>query len=185
MGRKLFLPLTPDEARPPTVDVVRKRLGGRASTEPGPGELVTLVTDRGIERIGVVLFVRGEDLDVWIAGGVVRRARRSMLKSVEEERASADQGRINKDLFAIARDAESFADLVEGQRVRYQHDGGAGEGTLVEKCRFGGLIERGDGTLLGVGFRALRAAGHSLPLPPRPSPGPSDVHPFPSLLGAK
>jgi hypothetical protein len=161
MGRKLFLPLTPPDARPPTVDVVRKRLGGRASTEPGPGELVTLITERGGERIGVVLFVRGEDLDVWIDSGVVRRARRSTLKSLGEG-ALADEARGPKHLHAIARDAQSFAELVEGQRVHYQHDAGIGEGTLVEKCRFGGLIERGDGTLLGVGFRALRAADRPL-----------------------
>lgn len=161
MGRKLFLPLTLSDARPPTVDVVRKRLGGRASTEPGPGELVTLRTERGSERIGVVLFVRGEDLDVWLDGGVVRRARRSTLTSLADG-ALGDETQRPKDLHAIARDAQSFADLVEGQRVHYQHDAGIGEGTLVEKCRFGGLIERGDGTLLGVGFRALRAADHSL-----------------------
>jgi hypothetical protein len=29
----------------------------------------------------------------------------------------------------------------------------------VEKCRFGALVERGDGTVLGVGFRRLWSAG--------------------------
>jgi len=27
----------------------------------------------------------------------------------------------------------------------------------VEKCRFGALVERGDGTVIGVGFRRLSA----------------------------
>ena len=33
-----------------------------------------------------------------------------------------------------------------------------GEGTLVEKCRFGALIERGDGAVIGAGFRRIWAA---------------------------
>jgi len=159
MGRKLFLPLTPSGARPPTVDAVRKRLGGRASTEPGAGELVSLVTERGIERVGVVLFVRGEDLDVWTDGDVVRRARRASLRppppGPEDERADAA---LRRELLAVACDARSFAELNEGQRVEYQHEDGIGEGTLVEKCRFGGLIQRADGAVIGAGFRRIWAA---------------------------
>lgn len=157
MVRKLFLPLTLTDARPPTVDLVRKRLGGRASTEPGAGELVTLVTEQGLCRTGVVLFVRGEDFDIWIDSGVVRRARRATLRPLEPASASEGELARRKDLHAVARDAQSFAALVEGQRVHYQHEAGIGEGTLIEKCRFGGLIERADGTVFGVGFRRLWA----------------------------
>jgi hypothetical protein len=157
MSRKLSLLFTPTEARRPTVDVVRKRLGGRASTEPGAGELVSLTTERGIDWIGVVLFVRGEDLDVWIDGGVVRRARRGALKPLAASGAPADEAARRKELHAIARDAQSFADLIEGQKVHYHDDAGVGVGTLVEKCRFGGLIERADGSVLGVGFRRIWA----------------------------
>src|SRR5215813_1492207 len=121
MGRKLFLPLTSGGARPPTVDTVRKRLGGRASTEPGAGELVSLVTERGIERGGVVLFVRGEDLDVWTEGDVVRRTRRASLRPLPREHAGAAPPR---ELLAVSRDAQSFAALTEGQRVNYQHEAG-------------------------------------------------------------
>jgi hypothetical protein len=158
MGRKVFLPLTFTTTRPPTVDSVRKRLGGRASTESGAGELVSLVTPQGLERVGVVLFVRGEDLDVWTYGDVVRRARRASLRPLPEPFAVAEQSAQRKDLLAIARHAQSFAELVEGQRVHYEHEGGIGEGTLVEKCRFGGLIARADGTVFGVGFRRIWAA---------------------------
>ena len=63
MSRKLSLPLTLDRAKKPTTDAVRKRLGGRASTEPGAGEIVALRTEGGSERVGVVLFARGEDVD--------------------------------------------------------------------------------------------------------------------------
>lgn len=157
MDRKLSLPLTLTEARLPTVDVVRKRLGGRASTEGGAGELVTMITERGLERLGVVLFVRGEEIDVWTDGGVVRRARREALRPAESFGLVPEDG-AERRLLAVARDAQSFAALTEGQRVHYQHERGIGEATLVEKCRFGGLVERSDGAVLAIGFRRLWAA---------------------------
>lgn len=151
MSRRLFLPLTDgNSGATPTVDVVRRRLGGRASTEAGAGELVAVASEQGAARTGVVLFVQGEDLDVWLEGGVVRRTRRS--KTVKAAIAGGD-------LLSIARAARIFAELTEGQRVHYQHETGVGEGALVEKCRFGALVERGDGTVLGVGFRRLWSAG--------------------------
>jgi hypothetical protein len=147
MGRRLFLPLTTDAAERPRVDAVRRRLGGRASTEAGAGEVVGFLDERGLPRLGVVLFVRGEDLDVWAQGDVVRRVRRP--------RAGPAEGGVPDELMAVSGDARLFAGLREGQRVRYQHPAGMSEGMLVEKCRFGGLIERGDGAMLGVGFRRL------------------------------
>jgi hypothetical protein len=153
MARRLFLPLA--DAVPhavPTVDAVRKRLGGRASTEPGPGEVVAVASEQGAARTGVVLFVQGDDLDVWLEGGVVRRTRRSRLVQAAEA---------GDDLLSIAHAARIFAALSEGQRVHYSHDDGVGEGALVEKCRFGALVERGDGTVLGIGFRRLWSAAPS------------------------
>jgi hypothetical protein len=147
---KLFLPLTPAAGRSdgsPTVDATRKRLGGRASTEPGAGEVVAFRDERGHERHGVVLFVRGEDLDVWGTGDRVRRVRRARTRPVD--------GMVSEELVAVARDAVAFGELREGQPVRFQHAQGLGEGVLVEKCRFGGLVERGDEVVLGVGFRRL------------------------------
>jgi len=157
MDRKLSLPLTLTAARLPTVDVVRKRLGGRASTEDGAGELVTMITERGLERLGVVLFVRGEELDVWTDGGVVRRARREALRPAPSTGSPLDDD-ARKRLLAVAREAQGFAALAEGQQVNYHHERGVGEGTLVEKCRFGGLVQRADGAVLAVGFRRLWAA---------------------------
>lgn len=151
MARRLFLPLANgNPGASPTVDAVRRRLGGRASTEPGAGDLVAVASDQGAARAGVVLFVQGDDLDVWLQGGVVRRTRRSRVVTAAEA---------GDDLLSIAHAARIFAALEEGQRVCYQHDEGVGEGNLVEKCRFGGLVERGDGTVLGVGFRRLWSAG--------------------------
>jgi len=153
MVRRFSLPLTPDSLRKPTVDAIRKRLGGRASTEGGAGDVVMITTEGGATHIGVVLFVRGEDLDVWVDQGRVRRARRSRTKPVSAP--------ISKELVDIANDARVFGGLMEGQRVRYQHDDGFGEGRLVEKCRFGALLERDDGVLVGVGFRKIWPASAS------------------------
>lgn len=150
MGRRLFLPLAQgDLAERPTVDTVRKRLGGRASTEQGAGALVSFRDERGLSRTGVVVFARGEDRDVWLEGDTVRRVRAA-------ETTPAD-GLVNDHLLAVAHDARAFGALSEGQRVRYQHADGLGEGALVEKCRFGALVERGDRVVVGVGFRKLSA----------------------------
>ena len=163
MARKLFLPITPGEgAGLPTVDVVRKRLGGRASTEAGAGEIVRLVEDRA-DRIGVVLFARGDEVDVWLSGGLVRRVRREGVRGADPgfggAPSASDEGeRMSDELVAVARDARAFGALAERQPVRYQHEGGTGRGALVEKCRFGALIERSDGVVLGVGFRRVWAS---------------------------
>jgi hypothetical protein len=156
MARKLSLPLfSPPSAALPTVDAMRKQLGGRASTEPGAGDAVTLVTDGGARMTGVVLFVRGEDLDVWVEHNMVRRARRASTAPLDAP--------LPRDLAPIAADVRVFAELSEGQRVRYLDGDRVGEGTLVEKCRFGALIERDDGKLLGLGFRRLWPASASDP----------------------
>lgn len=147
MVRRFSLPVTSDSLHKPTADAVRKRLGGRASTEPGAGDLVAITTDGGATLVGVVLFVRGEDLDVWVDEGRVRRARRSTTQPVSAP--------VSKELTEVAGDARVFGRLVEGQRVRYQHKDGLGEARIIEKCRFGALLQRDDGVILGVGFRKM------------------------------
>jgi len=159
MVKRLFLPLAPESAAPrPTVDAVRKRFGGRASTEAGAGEVVTLRAPQG-ERTGVVLFVRGDQLDVWLEGDVVRRVHRT-------DAPPAD-GVVPEEVLGVALDARAFGELYEGQRVYFQHEGVAGEGMLMEKCRFGGLVERSDGTIVGVAFRRF-THGLSIEETPRP-----------------
>lgn len=148
MAKRLFLPVAVGEATPrPTVDTVRRRLGGRAATEPGAGGIVRFRDDRGLDRTGVIVFVRGDDLDIWLDGDVVRRVRRGDARPAD--------GMVAEALVAAARDAEAFAALREGQRVQFQQPSGLAEGSLVEKCRFGALVERTDRTVLGVGFRRL------------------------------
>jgi hypothetical protein len=150
MSRRLFLPVAESVERRPTVDVVRKRLGGRASTEEGAGEVVAFRDERGLVRTGVVVFVRGADRDVWVPSDVVRRVRHDDLVPTD--------GIVPEDVSAVAKDAIAFARLHEGQRVSIQHQGGLREGLLVEKCRFGALVELGDQTIVGVGFRRVWGA---------------------------
>src|SRR5262249_61007300 len=79
MARRISLPLTgdvPPAENPPTADAIRKKLGGRATSEPCAGEIVSL-GDPELDRIGVVLFGQGDEVAVWIAEGLVRRTRRS------------------------------------------------------------------------------------------------------------
>ena len=134
-----------DAPRSPTVDAARKRLGGRGESDPGAGDLVAFEGD----RLGVVLFVKGEDLEVWIDDGLVRRIRRGSTRAADAA--------ISKQLSDVADVARSFANLSEGARVRYRDDVRTAEGTLVEKCRFGALIERADGSIVAVGFRRVVA----------------------------
>lgn len=183
MTRKLSLPLihldrgslfTMRSAEKPTVDAVRERLGGRASTEPGAGELVTLSTADGRVLHGVVLFTRGDKVDVWIealdASSSASEGGRRAAPSRAAERAAPSRATVygarrgdiaplrvpaTPSLEAVALDARVFASLAEGQRIRFQDGGGLSEGTLIEKCRFGGLVRRDDGVVLGVGFRRL------------------------------
>ncbi|AKT39743.1 hypothetical protein [Chondromyces crocatus] len=167
MGRKLPLPLlnlgrdpgspAPGAARRPTADEVRARLGGRASTGPGAGELVMLTTPGGEELPGVVLFTAGDVVDVWLerpptgaspsGAGIVRRTNRNTLVPLPPP--------VPRQLAAIAADACVFGALSEGQRIQYQTDAGLGEGLLVEKCRYGALVQQDQGGLLAVGFRRL------------------------------
>jgi len=147
MTRKLGLPVLLDPARKPTVDAVRAKLGGRASTERGAGDLVIIDAGGGFEHTGVVLFARGDEIAVWTSEGVVRRASPARVRKSEGPTPAV--------FASVAADAAVFALLAEGQRVRYRHDDGTDEGTLLEKCKFGALVERDDQTIVGVSFRRL------------------------------
>jgi len=139
------LPLA-DAPRSPTVDAARTRLGGREASDPGAGDLVAFDGD----RLGVVLFARGDQLEVWIDDGLVRRVHRSATRAADAV--------IPAELAEVADAARAFAALEEGARVRYRDEVRVAEGRLVEKCRFGALIERDDGSIVAVGFRRVSAA---------------------------
>lgn len=150
MSRKL-----PVHTPPPTVEAARKRLGGRGSSEPGVGALVVVTTRYGVDKDGVVVFVRGDEVDVWIADDTVLRTTPTRVRPMT---AAAP-----RHLAAVAADSRAFAALVEGRRVRFSDGNGAtGEGMLAEKCRFGAIVARDDGSLVGVGFRRLGAEPSTL-----------------------
>ena len=134
----------------PSIDAVRKRLGGRNESDAGVGDLVELHTAQGAKLNGVVLFADGDHLDVYTVPSLVRRVHRNDTTALSSC-ASAN-------LVALAQAAKVFATLWEGQRVRFEVEGIPSEGTLAEKCRYGALVARDDGTLMGVGFRGIRPA---------------------------
>ena len=153
MGSRHPLPVT--DATPRTVDAVRSQLGGRAESLPGIGEIVAIKSTDHSEA-GVVLFVSSTHFDVWYGGSQVRRTPRELIEPYI--------GDVSHELMVVASDARVFAALQEGERVRFSPgEDGHDEGTLSEKCRFGGLVLRDDGVMVGVGFQRLWPASETLP----------------------
>jgi hypothetical protein len=153
MERKLSLPLVLDmlaksDGARPTLEVARKRLGGRAKSGSGIGRIVRVGKTHLLpEAVGVVLFESERACDVWVEAGVVRRT--------ERVRAATFEGPIPDEIERMAVDVRVFAALEEGQSVRYEVSGDVREGTLIEKCRYGALVATPKGRILAVGFRKL------------------------------
>src|SRR5579859_7565139 len=134
-------------SRTPTVEVARRKLGGRVPRGSSPssrlGEIV-LVDGRP----GVVLFAGDTDEDVWLGDGVVRRVKSARLQPFDGEAPRA--------LAQLAAEVRLFASLSEGDRVRFASAASAAsEGLLIEKCRYGALVLDDDEKVLAVGFRRL------------------------------
>ncbi len=146
------LPLAPATGAP-TVDAMRRRLGGRASTDETAGSLVIVEADGGVALPGVVVFADGDEAHVMSAANAVRRVARAALHPLHDAPPA---------LVDLAGAVRAFARLREGAPVRFSHPAsGELSGTLVEKCRYGALVLREDETLVGVGFRQVRAEGVS------------------------
>jgi hypothetical protein len=146
---RLSLPLHPrTDERPPTAGDVRKRLGGTGQSESGAGVVVRFVDEPGAGTLGVVLFRGGDEVDVYLGEGWLRRTTAGAVASLDV--APPDS------LAAIATDARVFFALRNGDRVRYQDSAGQVlTGVLVEKCRYGALVVNERQRLVGVGFRKL------------------------------
>ena len=133
----------------PDVDQAREALGGRVSTEPGAGAHVRVTMKRGAAAIGVLVCVSGDERDVWIGDGRFVRARSSEVAVLVE---------IEESLASVAADATRFGLLSEGSAVLYVDRAQVERhGTLVEKCRYGGLVSSGE-KIVAVSFRRLRGA---------------------------
>jgi hypothetical protein len=168
VGKRVNLPLfgepetkADDDAKPvkkPSIDAARTRLGGRLTGDEGsvagltPGVIVTFAAGgaRGSARRmpGVVLFVSTSEIHVLMDSVRLRR-----LRPAEIELHS---GSVDVELGRIAADARLFGMLGEGQGIRYADEAGdLVDGKVVEKCRWGALVARDDGSILAVGFRKL------------------------------
>jgi hypothetical protein len=146
MERKRPLPLIDTPARP-SIDAARARLGGRIPVDaaPLPGFPPGTVVRSGDSR-GVVVFASTDEAHVLLDAARLRRLSPGELTI---DTASAE-------LAALADDARVFGTLTEGLPVRYKSDQGQlVVGRVVEKCRWGALVEREDGVVVAVGFRKL------------------------------
>lgn len=133
---------------PPAVDEAREQLGGRISTASGAGELVSIANARGDLVLGVVIFDSSTECDVWIGEQRVRR--------IPSEAKNPPNGTPNAELIEIAEDARRFAKLKEGDAVRYSAIGAPQNlGQIVEKCRYGALVQTMDERIIAVGFRRI------------------------------
>ena len=142
MVRKL--PVLPKK---PSIDAARTRLGGTAlghAQPPGlaPGVVVQFEEDGE----GVVIFASIIEVHVLLDPQRMRRFAPAEL--------AVHEG--GHDLGYLATDAKIFGMLHDGQAIRYAGDDGTMvDGVIAEKCRWGALIQRGDGTVLAIGFRKL------------------------------
>lgn len=127
---------------------MRERLGGRqSSSSPRAGKLVSLLSAGGVPQVGVLLSDADDGCDVLFERGLVKRTASDTI--------SPHEGKASEELVALASQARVFAGLAEGSRVLVEQEGARTVGVLVEKCRWGGLVELADRKLLGVGFRRL------------------------------
>ncbi|MBL8603377.1 MAG: hypothetical protein JNK72_15740 [Myxococcales bacterium] len=131
------------------IEQARQRLGGRVRGNERTGAIVTVMTPDGLGETGVVLYEGEGEVDVWRLGDRVRRT--SPTNVLDRHDATVDPK-----ILAVSADARVFATLEEGMTVRFLHPSGQGErATLFEKCRYGALVARDDGSVLAVGFRRL------------------------------
>lgn len=144
-----------DAARPkkPSVEVARARLGGRTDAdEPSAtfaaGQHVSFQRAPGERGHAVVLHATAREVHVLLDVARVRRFGPGEL--------ALEPGDVPTALVDLAGDARVFGLLVEGQGVRYADASGTlNDGKLVERCRYGALVLRGDGVVVAVGFRKL------------------------------
>lgn len=141
---------------------MRQRLGG-------PRELAAGAV--GTEREGTLVAFKGAPVlvlhedpgegacDLWLGDGRALRVSIDRLTPLEADAS------VPRDLARVTEDLRLFLSLRAKSAVRFlAGDGTIREGTLVEQCKFGGLVALSDGTVLGIGFaRFLPLTGHGSP----------------------
>ena len=162
MGKKLVLPLLDvlsevkqgkgDDRQKPTLEGARQRLGGRPADGPPfsdkrPGCIVLCGDGPGA-------IVYASDIEVHVLIDATPRGGRMRRVTVKD--VTAFTGEVPEGLASVADDARVFAMLAENQHIRYADEAGTLRAAkLVEKCRYGALVARDDGTIVAVGFRKL------------------------------
>jgi hypothetical protein len=151
VARRVKLRVVAPEASSSSIDAVRSSLGGRVEGPPDP-DIGSICTIEGRDAAPVVvLFAEGDEAHVWVGDGLVRRVHRAWLRP--------SMGEVAAVLARVATDIRALGALEEGERVSFLAKGTAQArveaGWLLEKCRFGALVERDDGVVVGVGFRRL------------------------------
>ena len=128
--------------RPLPLAALRAKLGGAAPDACArAGEIV--VVD-GAGEAGVLLDADPTHAHVWLGEGRVRR--------VELARVSRAGDGADARLATIAERARAFRDVRLGDRVTVRDRDRDGAGTVADRCRFGVVVARADGTMVGVGF---------------------------------
>jgi len=146
-------PAEPADDRP-TLELARRRLGGKGASDATAGAVVRYLGVDDAPTVGVVVYAAGDEVDVWMEGDRVRRTTRDWIEPAVALTAAQRE---------VSGDARVFAALSEGGRVRVRVEGEASvDAVLVEKCRYGALVARDDGTLMAVGFRKLVPTGGGL-----------------------
>jgi hypothetical protein len=152
-----------EDGASPSVEAAREKLGGPA---PSPsegdrraGSFVRLPRSALHGGVGVVLCAAGEELDVWIGAGRVRR-----LPAASTAPIGREDPAIGGALLDLSAAIGRFASLTEEQEVEVTERSGARwNGRLLEKCRYGALVlapaagDQGE-RVVAVGFRGLDAA---------------------------
>ena len=151
---KALTPKAAKKPRKPSIDAARDRLGGRIIAQDVPpfglacGLVVSVAGGRGPSVPGVIIYASKTEVHVLLDGVRLRRVLPDVVKSFA--------GEIPLELAKIAGDARLFAQLVEGEAVRYTaEEGDLLTAKVVEKCRWGALVARTDGAVIAVGFRKL------------------------------
>ena len=141
----------PASREPVHLERARKQLGGEALTNAGAGRVVRIESPERGPMFGVVLHQTERDVDVWVSATVVRRVRHDLLVAVD---VNVDE--VPDELLRAASDARVFGLVERGARVRYDAvEGRNSEGVVIERCRYGALVARGDGGVMAIGFRRL------------------------------
>ena len=175
MGRRLFLPVTDrllgvPQGKPSAEDM-RKRLGGRQKGSPenltadvagttvraSIGSFVETRGGPGAPRVGVLLSVNEGIADIYFEKGMVKRTPMDRVVPLErfEGTEEASPSSQSEELRMTGESLRIFDKLAEGDQVQVEEGDGSLRGLLLEKCKYGALVEVDGSRVLGVGFRKI------------------------------